>query len=444
MIINIVLSATFTVVIYLLKRQVNDLGVIFNAWWCIVLIGFSLAKSSMYDVQSSVWWYIASGTLVFNIVYILSSLGKEVRFTFGNRKPRENWKIENEIYRVINYIQYAMFLMMIPLVIRTLPTLLSGSLLDVRMNYLGNGSAGPTLSTIERLVYIFFGVFPCVASCTMLHAILWSRGQVRFRSIWFDFVNIICIVLISGARTYVFYTAIYFIGAYILNSTSLKRTTNMVYRKLRRNIKWIILVIGIMGFIITAQRSFSGNKESIWDNLIDTLIIYFTGGIKVLDITLLSPGQYGLNDLTYGSTLIAGITSVMEYIFNALPIVGGIFTQFPTDIAQQYLTNNIWIGPRLAMNAFGTMYYYFMRDFGKVGMVIGPTILGLIASHVSRKKAIDYFSYILRMQLLLLIIFSVCWWEPFRMEYWVITIQALVWYRFAVKWSSKYRKSEEN
>ena len=418
MIINIALSAAFTAGIYLLKRQINDMGVIFNAWWCIILIGFSLAKSSMYDVQSSVWWYIASGTLIFNIVYILSSLGKEVRFTFGNRKPRENWKTEKEIYRVINYIQYAMFLMMIPLVIRTLPTLLSGSLLDVRMNYLGNGSAGPAMSTIERLVYIFFGVFPCVASCTMIHAILWSRGQVRFRNIWFDFVNIICIVLISGARTYVFYTAIYFIGAYIL-------------------------VIGIMGFVITAQRSFSGNKESIWDNLIDTLIIYFTGGIKVLDITLLSPGQYGLNDLTYGSTLIAGITSVIGYIFNALPLVGGIFTQFPTDIAQQYLTNDIWIGPRLAMNAFGTMYYYFLRDFGKVGIVIGPTILGLIASHVSRKKAIDYFSYILRMQLLLLIIFSVCWWEPFRMEYWVITIQALVWYRFAAKWSSKYRKSEE-
>ena len=104
MIINIALSAAFTVGIYLLKRQINDMGVIFNAWWCIILIGFSLAKSSMYDVQSSVWWYIASGTLIFNIVYILSSLGKEVRFTFGNRKPRENWKTEKEIYLSLIHI----------------------------------------------------------------------------------------------------------------------------------------------------------------------------------------------------------------------------------------------------------------------------------------------------------------------------------------------------
>lgn len=435
--INLVICLIFIIVNRGLAKGIADLSFVFNAWWAVVIFGYIISSDAMYPITSNVWYIIGFGIIVFNLVYILRRYGthKHIRVFL----PWDNYSWDNMSYysKILFWVEIIFFIMMLPMVLRNLPNLLSDGLLGVRSNYMGNSKNGAIMSTVERIVYIHFGVFPGVAACTMIRAILWSRGIIRFKSITIDILNLICIVLITGARTYIFYAAIYFCGAFFLNKKWLNWDSSKKYKRIRRNIVLLIILVAIAGFVITSQRSFGGGR-SVYENLRDTLIIYFVGGIKVFDIALSNPSIYGLDNYTYGLLSISGPVSIVMLLVNAFPFIGGFAAQIPSELAQMYLVSNTIIGNHLSMNAFATMYYYFYRDFGIIGVFLGVYVFACICASVSRKNK-NYYenkSIILDitfLQTLLLIIFSVCWWEPYRMEFWMILLQAIFWSCFAEK-----------
>ena len=102
---------------------------------------------------------------------------------------------------------------------------------------------------------------------------------------------------------------------------------------------------------------------------------------------------------THGTTFIAGILTI--FLLTAYYILGlPKIPIFPTDVTQEYLNSNVFLGSHTEMNAFATMYYYFMRDFGIIGLIILTILFSLICIVIFNymKKTNIFFSKFLYIQ----------------------------------------------
>ena len=429
----------FTIFQFIINRKISNLGFLFNLWWLIIITSFNIFKDSMYPIGSNVYIYFFLGTIIFNIFYFLFFTTKSKFLNYLSIElSTEN---ENFYNKYIVIIQFIMLLFLIPFVLKNLPSALAGGLLEVRANYLGHTSTLVFNNTFQRILYIHLGIFPCISACIMLHAILWSQGKIKIKSLIIDFINLLCLLIITGARTYIYYSAIYFIGAFVINYNKMKKKSRRQSSRLKRNIILLTAILIISGLIITSQRTFYAHSSSA-ENLRDTFIIYFCGGIKVFDIALVSPNIFGFSNHTYGLSIFSGIISIFVLLLNSIPYIGGFTTQLPTNLVQQYLENNINIGPHLSMNAFATMYYYFYRDMGTLGIIFGNLILAYVSAKFSKRilKSNNYLNQIVYLQTLLLIVFSVCWWEPSRMEFYAVLFYAVFIIKFIEKMELKKGK----
>lgn len=427
--------------------KLRDMRVIFNAWWLIVITLFAASKSIFYSTTNLVWDYILIALLVINLssmaLRILGRNAKKVRLWVDHSDSTEVGKgaAIGEYYKVICWIQIFFLMSMIPLLIRAFPTILADGLGGMRRLYVGASDA-TFMSTIERIFYIHFGVFPGICACTLLASILWANGQMKFRYLGITALNIACVTLITGARTYIFYFLIFAVGAFVKDSKKIKLFSPKKYFGVRRNIYFVVLLILAFVILITAQRSFGGNRSNR-ENLMTTIAVYFSGGIKLFDVTLNDVTQYGLATPMLGVATVAGLLSVFQLLFCYLPLIGSLFYgELLTNVVQQYVTQYISVGPQLTMNAAPTMFYYFIRDFGVAGIFIGGIIVAYLLNVASEQlKRSSFKSSVLYLEILLIMILGVCWWEPYRMEFWIIPVQTLFWRWLAQRLCKRRKKS---
>ena len=428
------ITAFFGLFQYRIYKQMHALPVVFNLWWVCIIIMFIATRDNYYDITTAVWTYIIIGNIAINIasLFYKGAIG-EKSFSFGSFLKQTDvedviWvNVGNKIY----IVQFIFFIVMIPLLIKALPTVLSGGFGTIRQVYVGVGGEA-FMTTIERIIYIHFIVFPGVTACNLIQANLWSKGLMPLRKMWIAILNVGVITIITGARTWLFSLVIYMLAAYLINSSFVKKLSTKEYKRIRRNILLIILVSFFAFVFITSQRSM-GYGRTTRENFIDTISVYFTGGIKLFDLTLSSPTSFGLMDRMHGLSFIGGLLSVFQLILMYIPGIGSFFYgDLISNQVQQFVTGYYAIGKSVSMNAFPTMYYYFMRDFGVLGILFGGCVFGwLITWATTRSRRNNIHFSLIYCICMYLVIFSVCWWDPYRMEFWTIIIQVLFWEYYA-------------
>ncbi|MEG2001110.1 MAG: O-antigen polymerase [Evtepia sp.] len=424
---------------YISPYKFRDMRVIFDAWWLVVITLFVVSKSQYYPTTGLVWNHIFVGILAVNMADFFFRLAgtkiKKVKLRTNYVKPVQIGmdSVVNSYYKVIICIQLILLLAMIPLFLRALPTIMIGGLGSMRSLYVG-ATTETFMSTFERILYIHFGVFPGVCACALLAAVLWANGQMKLRYLSITALNIACVTLITGARTYIFYFFIFVVGAFAKDGKKILLVSHKKYNRVKRNVILLVVVILVVLIAITSQRSFGGNRSSR-ENLFTTVSVYFSGGIKLFDVVLNNPEQFGLNYPMFGIAIISGLLSVIQLLLSYVPVIGSFFYgELITNLVQQNVTSYIMVGPQLTMNAAPTMFYYFMRDFGVFGLLSGGMVVALLMNMATKQLRYNSFkASILYLEVLLIVILGVCWWEPYRMEFWVIPVQVFFWLWLAKK-----------
>lgn len=350
----------------------------------------------------------------------------------------------NQVYKFFFILQVLLIFIMIPMVIKAIGVLMSNnySMTLLRDVYASGGEEESYMSTIERLFYIHYIVGPCSTACILIDAILFFKHGLWKKPLFFIFALSLLPAIYSAARTSIFFAAISIFIAYLQYKGGTKNQYSL--KRVRRKLGLIAVILVAFMVIITVLRGNTDNGALAY--VFKTIIQYFCGGTRVLSRTLESPSLFGLDSYSYGFCSIAGFFSIINlinmYIFgpiglNLLPI------NFASDMhVQSYLAYNVRIGTVSSMNAFPTMFYFFLRDGGLVFLIIFIIVVSRLITRYEKRSALskslkNTYTYIL---FFYVAIMSVCWWEPIRTEFWM----ALIWGRIICNIAEKRIRNEKN
>jgi oligosaccharide repeat unit polymerase len=252
-------------------------------------------------------------------------------------------------------------------------------------------------------------------------AILCIENRFWKKPLFFMVAQVLLQTMYTAGRTIIFFASFSLLFVYAFYSQVKHDDYSMKVVKKRLKVFLIIFALIVVGITLLRNNS----KEGILSNVIETVLSYFCGGTRVFNQILQQPSFYGLDAYTFGICTFAGLLSILStiqtYSFGklGLGILPASFSSYT--IAQGYVAKRITYGVNSAMNAFPTMFYYFVRDAGVIGLIIGPILFARVISHVEKKllktkDLINSFKYFYLMYALLM---SVCWWEPMRQEFWM-------------------------
>lgn len=419
---------------YINRGRLVTVGGVVSLLWGIVNMINAISPFDWYPLNDQCKIVILVGS--FAIVVGLFTTRQMPCVQLNNNKNNENLDF-NEIYKIFFYLQAILIVVMIPVVLKSLRILMSNnfSMTLLRNIYVSGGEGGSYMSTLERLFYIHYIVGPSSMACIIIDSILFFRHELWKKPLIFIVLLSLLPTIYSAARTHIFFAAISIAIAYFQYKG--RTTNNNDIKRVKRKLGIVFLVLVAFMVVITMLR---GNKSNgVIGYVFKTLVSYFCGGTRVLNRALESPALFGLDDYSYGYCTIAGLFSIINlintYIFgrvglNLLPI------EFASKMnVQTYLANNVQIGLVSSLNAFSTMFYYFLRDGVIVFLIIVVIISGRLLTRYEKRSATNgslknSFTYIL---FFYTAIMSVCWWEPARTEFWMI----LIWGRLLCRWLEK-------
>jgi hypothetical protein len=195
----------------------------------------------------------------------------------------------------------------------------------------------------------------------------------------------------------------------------------------------------LAGFMLVITMMRGNTKSGTISYAFKTLITYFCGGTRLLNQTIENPLSFGLDTYTYGYCTFAGFFSILNVVnmyllgrfgLNPLPM------NFAAELqVQDFISRNVHIGTASIINAFPTMYYFFLRDGGILFLVAAVFLFSRFITFYEKRSARrnslkSSFTYGL---LFYVSIMTVCWWEPIRTEFWM----TLLWGRLLCRMVEK-------
>jgi oligosaccharide repeat unit polymerase len=412
-------------------------GFIGSFIWGTVLLVNAIGPFGWYALSSKGEIYLFIGSLFFCIG--LFSLKERISVDSQSQSISiliEDFSIHN-VPNTFFIIQDVLIILMIPMAVKAFRIFVSSGydMYMVRYLYANGADANSLMSTFQRLFYIHYIVGPCATACIIYDAILCIENKFWAKPLFHLVLLVLLQTMYSAGRTAIFFAMfmLFFVYAYY---SQLKRSSySMKVIKKRLKIFGIVFISIVVA--ITLMRN--NSKDNFLLTIFETILSYFCGGSRVFDQTLQNPGAYGLDGYTFGICTFAGLLSVITTIQNytigrvGLFFIPSSFSSYT--IAQGYVVNRVSYGLDSAMNAFPTMFYYFVRDAGVLGLIIVPLVFGRVLVRNERDffRNRDRFSAFKYFFLLYSMVMSVCWWEPMRQEFWMTFLWGLLICRLILK-----------
>ncbi|MES9760336.1 O-antigen polymerase, partial [Priestia megaterium] len=153
---------------------------------------------------------------------------------------------------------------------------------------------------------------------------------------------------------------------------------------------------------------------SIVYSITEVGVSYLTDGIVIFN-HLLANTNYNNDSLLYGEASMAGILGVFSHFLQFLSL-GKIV--IPIEGVSTEVSTFYEVGNNKTLNGYTTMYYYFYRDFGVIGIIIFTAVLALIAilAYKKVKRNPSFFNQIIYVNIMLVVFFGILRWELARTE----------------------------
>jgi len=349
--------------IYITKLKYGEMlrpNTVFTVIWCACGI---LAMYNNLELVKPGWkihLYNIVSVVIFNFIYIIFIRMNKTNSTIvrGSSHLGINYRL------ILSTIVIAIVLIS-PNVIIGFQTLLSSNwnFSEVRLNYANMNLSG-------RYFYTFFtNNIPnsIIEAASVLTAI--DLSNRKYKLLPWVIVGILINTIAFGGRSQILDFLIFYVAAFLINNK---------YQKVKLN--KLLVALGIVTLVVlTLSRGTSGMS------VLDMGIYYFAGSFSYFQVILNNPLTFGLN----GSLLYGYLT--FGFLIEPLILALKFFLKLNIDVPSYYFNIyaqrfvNIGYTTSRYFNNNTTMYYTFLRDFGKYGFIIGTIILAAILCLLQRK-----------------------------------------------------------
>lgn len=396
---------------YLQNKSFNSPLNFLNILFTIIMFGASLGLFGMNKDCDEAALIVLTGMFFVNVGFFAGELYYQKKGM--SRKPIQ-FKVKDN-FEVNSVILFLMSLILIYFsvhyIFRTIKLFAQGYSLNMIRLFYFNSGAMEHLTGIEVNDIIGYGTVylyaPVQHVFIALTSVIWFDADfLKNHKFWRIFVPILTIInmiismITNGGRVVVVFMAVCAVMTFI----STRKKERSLYspvdnkerkRKRKRNIAIIVAIIVLIyvAYNITRTRQ-EGNSGF---SMIKSIYTYFCGSIPNLQQKI----QKSDNNYSYGVTLISGL---IRPIFTGLRFL--LKTPVPTvfSIGDSYLeasSQTDIIGSGMSYNSFVTMFYFFYRDLGVVGLILESFLAGFAFSilyNTAGKSPKKYVIYLILMQ----------------------------------------------
>lgn len=397
------------IISYLQNKRLNSPLLFLNSLFVIILFGASLGLFGMNTQNDEASILLIVGMLFVNIGYYTVNA-----IIVKNRHSYKPSCIQFDESSTINtFILTSMLIIIVYFsiyyILQTIQLFAKGySLNMVRLFYFNHDlmeqSAGIEVNGLigYGTAYLYTPIQHVYFALTSL--IWFDREFLKEFRFWRKLIpfvsvlNIIIAMLTNGGRLVVYYLLICVIMTALSRKGVNERKHGITYKKGNKKRRLIIFAsICIIGYF-AYQVSLTRADNTTAFNIIKTVYIYFCGCIPNLQIKLNSVDapQYA-----YGVSLVSGF---IRPFFTGLRFLLHIPIPEVFSIGDGYLSaasaTDI-IGAGITYNAFVTMFYFFYRDLGLLGLIVESYLAGCFFSWIYNcggRSTKGFIIYLLLMQ----------------------------------------------
>lgn len=357
---------------------------IYSSYWCLSLFICFINPYQFYPVSYETYILLLLHIILFVVGFLL------VNNVSDKKISRSNLNILNILYNKFFIVLFLVCLLFVLFVFVKQQSLLAFySLTDVRGDFvelaLGKNGVAFLMYTIVASAMYHFSL------CCVMYLLFFDR---KWGLIIPLFLYVLLFSLLGGGRAQIMNIAYYMLGMWILSdrivSLQQRKVANFKMPYSLKIMAPLILFFGIvvMSFM-TAMRSGNYNDfsvEAFWDglNILGlTFVEYSIGPIVAFDeaissdIYLNQSGGYW-----YGRATFAGF----DYLFYMFGRIVGLYFDSAYDNTTSLLQHeSVMVAPDRGWNYAYTSCMYYYYDFGYIGVLMFPFVLGIIVRKLIRK-----------------------------------------------------------
>lgn len=394
---------------FIYKRIIDSLSknvaLIYTAYWMGSLI---LAKLNPFD-----YYEVSDETIISLAIHVVAFiLGFGIVKSWSCAPIHNGVKLsvlpilKNSLFRVV-YVISTIFV--IVLFIRQWRALAAIDLMDVRGDFMdiilkGNGLAYLYHNVVATGLYYF-------SLSLVVYMLLFERKWLYILLLAF---YVVVYASIGGGRSQFMFFAYYGLGIFLLSDIIASNQVG-VFKKIVIPLKMKILIgitvvflVVAMSFVSAFRRGHSEFNEDALregsEELLMTFGEYSAGPIVAFDIAMREKHTYNPGGkLYYGTATLSGFDYLWWILLHRFGLMDKTAYHTTTSVLQNEI---IKISPERGWNYAYTSCMYYYYDFGYVGIVMMPLVLGFFA----RKLIVRIYDSITFYDISLFIFLTICLW----------------------------------
>ncbi len=334
---------------------------LFTGVWCFfgALSSFGMYGLRIPGLQVHVCAWIFIQTTDIILLLFCKKIKPNKRFDDKNRQ--DNQMLVNRT-TCASFIQIIAIVFYIPVLANSLKILLTSGFDAVRDAYFNSGS--------NALFAVLCKFMPTGFIYGLMVYYVYKAFETRkWKYLLYSLINATVLMIGNGGRYALFEVLLASLVAYSLNNSSVKKVEITKNNYFVKRVKRVLFATVSLMVCITIFRG---------QNLFKSTVGYFSGSFSFLDLIFENADWFELNDRLYGYLTFGAITEPVVLLLKVLGLTTAKTPSYMFNIKCQEFYN---IGNESTVAYFNnntSVLYYFIRDFGAWGIVIGAIFLAAI------------------------------------------------------------------
>lgn len=380
--------------------------------WCIV---GGVANIGLYDFYKPV--LLVNTTIIFGIVIFALTFSASASVHASSKCfDRRDFEFKNINFKLIYITNIICIGFLLPFLERALSIIAENNFAYLRAfggdTDVGISTAGWQNTVIDSFIRPVF-----MTTAILATVMLFSNARKRRKTCMLIFAvsGNLMLSMCTAARGPIVNFLFYFLFAFLIFRG--KNIIKGIWKEKGKILFAVFLVFVIL--YITDERS--GGKSSLEYNIKQFYSYYFSGPVylsRLLEVYT----DYGIGGkMLFGSATFGFITNWISFVLifitgrpqGSLWLLGSVITN-----------RELYIGTSTKLNAMCTGFYPFLLDWGYLGMIIGPVLMGYasakIYNRVNRKN--DAWSYSLYIYWIYVLFRTVFKWDLVNVDFGVFLL----------------------
>lgn len=346
---------------FFIDRKIYNPAVLFNFWWGITIFvsGFGFFGIQIPEFETYFMYLVA--ILAFNLPVLLIRTRNTKEKVPNEIEQSYNVFFTKNVTNFISIISLFNLFLLIQRSLRVVSLLLSGTSYEIirylyyNSDQIVTGQYGMLITNVIITPITMFG--------GIIFALLLFYSRKNIYIMILSIMNVLLYSFSSGSRSIVMFLGISVVVSYILNYKVVK---------IKSKFSLYVIVASLIGVLIYITINRSDNVNQLSD-ILQTIVVYFTGAFVYFEKML--PVVEMDNTFFLGGSFFGGVIDIFILV---MKLFGSNIEQI-SSIISEYNQEYVIIGSGIPFNAFTTMLYPFVYDFGKIGVLIQPFFFGLLA-----------------------------------------------------------------